>query len=57
MSTEFMTKEKKIQKSGTITINCDFRFKWLRYFDSLQALEDQGFFCVDNLPPPLIAKF
>lgn len=24
---------------------------------ALQALEDQGFFCVDNLPPPLIAKF
>ena len=23
---------------------------------ALQALEDQGFFCVDNLPPPLIAK-
>ena len=23
---------------------------------ALQALEDQGYFCVDNLPPPLIAK-
>ncbi len=23
---------------------------------ALQALEDQGFFCVDNLPPPLISK-
>lgn len=24
---------------------------------ALQALEDQGYFCVDNLPPPLIQKF
>ena len=23
---------------------------------ALQALEDQGYFCVDNLPPPLISK-
>lgn len=24
---------------------------------AMQSLEDQGFFCVDNLPPSLILKF